>query len=110
MNTLNTLSNQYIWLPDFSASKKYVTDALLLSKKINFKKRIANAYNNMGNLADRQSNSSETLKYQLAALKIREEIGDKIGIGASYNNIGIFYLDQGNYRRSRGQQQVDQPS
>ena len=97
VNTLNTLSNQYIWLTDFQASKKYAVDALLLSQKINFKKGIANAYNNMANLANRQSNSFETLKYQLAALKIREEIGDKIGIGASYNNIGIFYLDQGNY-------------
>ena len=62
VNTLNVLSTQLGRNANYSESKKYADDALLLAEKLNFKKGIADSYNNTGNVYQRQGNYSEALK------------------------------------------------
>jgi tetratricopeptide (TPR) repeat protein len=71
--------------------------ALALAQNLNFKKGIAESYNNIGVIYYSQGNYPEALKNYFAALKIREEIGNKNSIATSYNNIGVIYYSQGNY-------------
>jgi tetratricopeptide (TPR) repeat protein len=96
VNTLNALSLQLTRKANYSESKKYADDALLLAQKLNFKKGIANAHLTMGNYYFYQESYPEALKFFLAALKMSEEIGSKQEIANSYNNVGLIYLNQDN--------------
>ncbi len=55
-----------------------------------------NAYNNIGDVNDDQSDYPEALKNNFAALKIYQEIVDKRGLAKTFNNIGTIYTEQGN--------------
>jgi len=74
---------------------KYATPALELAEKLNFKKGIADALNNIGYVHNASGDRSGALKYYYKSLKIREEIGDKEGIAGSFNNIAVIYNNQG---------------
>ena len=108
VNTLNDIAWEYTNTGNYPDAKKYADNALLLSKKTNFKKGEAKAYHNIGIIYYYQGNYPEALKNYFASLKINEEIlnslpngegqgGAKKGIAASYNNIGVIYKEQGNY-------------
>src|SRR5690606_31829385 len=68
-----------------------------ISKKLDFKKGEANAYNIIGIMYAYKSNYPEAMKNFSAALKVWKEIGNKRGIADSYNHIGSIYEYQGNY-------------
>ncbi|MEP7171192.1 MAG: tetratricopeptide repeat protein, partial [Bacteroidota bacterium] len=97
VNILNDLSGKFWQTGDYTRARQYADDALAISKKIAFKKGIANAYNIIGIIYQDQGNYPDALKNYFASLKMREEIGDKKGIAFSYNNIGTIYQEQGNY-------------
>lgn len=97
VNSLNALSKQNIDISDFVMAKQYADSALELAKKLNYKKGIANAHNNIGIVYKNQGNYPEALENYLASLKINEEIGDKKSIAHVYNNMGIVYQSMGNY-------------
>lgn len=97
INSLNALS-ELLWQTDCNAEAKiYAGEALLLSKKISFKKGKAMALRNMGIIEFRTSNYPEALKNHLAALKLNEEIRNKNGMSSNHNGIALCYLKQGNY-------------
>ncbi|MBN4049707.1 tetratricopeptide repeat-containing sensor histidine kinase, partial [Bacteroidales bacterium AH-315-N07] len=75
----------------------YAEQQLRLSKKLNFERGKATAYNDIGIINDIQGNFSKALESHLKSLKINEKTGDKKGIAVSYNNIGIFHWNKGNY-------------
>jgi tetratricopeptide (TPR) repeat protein len=58
-------------------------------------KYIANAFNNIGFLAQQQGDVAKALEYYHKSLKIQEEIKNKEGIARSLNNIGFIYKNQG---------------
>ena len=66
------------------------------SLKTFYLKRLAEAYNNTGYLANLQGDIPKALEYHHKSLKIREEIKDKKGIAGSLNNIGLIYSKQDN--------------
>jgi tetratricopeptide (TPR) repeat protein len=94
---LYIVCNEYRLHGEYDKGLPYGKKALTLAKNLDFKKGIANAYTNIGNIYTMQGNYPEALKMLFDALEKGEEIKDKNGISASFNNIGIIYLQQGNY-------------
>ncbi len=76
------------------ADKNASTAPNITLKKF-FLKHLANAFNNMGFLAEQQGDIPKAWEYYNKCLKIDEEIKDKSGIGNSLNNIGFIYQLQG---------------
>ncbi|HYV92667.1 MAG TPA: tetratricopeptide repeat protein [Chitinophagales bacterium] len=74
---------------------KYAMPALQLAEKLNYKKGMANACNNIGYAYGNQMNSSKALEYFKKSLVIQEEIGDKEKIALSFNNIAEVYNNRG---------------
>lgn len=95
VNTFNGLSLEIQRTANYSVSKKYADDALLLAEKINFKKGIAVSHVNIGNIYRAQGNYSDALKSFLASIKISEELGDKQTTASAYNGIGLVFRFQG---------------
>lgn len=75
----------------------YSKKAVSLSKKIGYKKGLAQAYNDMGILYfDKELYDSSVVLYE-EALKIREQLGDQHGEAKLYNKLGIVYQKRGNF-------------
>ncbi len=74
--------------------------ALLLSQQLNFKKGVANSYNNIGHIYFIQGDYSKALENLHKALKIDEELKNKKGMSTRLGNIGNVYKDQGNYLKA----------
>lgn len=62
-----------------------------LAEKINYKKGLAWAYNNIGITYKNMGKGKEALEHHMQALKIREELGNKKEISSSFNNLGNTY-------------------
>ena len=97
VNTLNSLSRQYSNISSTELAMQYAQQALQHSEKLQYKKGIANAYNNTGIVYWNKGTFEKALDNFLKSLKIKLETGDKQGIANSYNNIGLVYWNQGNY-------------
>jgi signal transduction histidine kinase/uncharacterized protein HemY len=95
VNTLTLLTRQVYLTGNYDTTLLYANQSKALAEKINFKKGIANAYNNIGNVYFAQGNYPEALKNHSASLKIQTEINYKLGIASSENNIGNIYFYQG---------------
>ncbi len=100
VNHLNQLTRECELKGYFDNGLNYGKDALELSSKLNCKKGIANASNNVGNIHLAQGNYFDALKNYFASLKIRYALGEKQSIASSYNNIGNVYNNQGNYQEA----------
>jgi len=72
----------------------YASQALALSKKLNYKKGTAVAYSRLGLALGRKGNDPESLKNLYLALKLFEEIGEKEGIANTLGQIGATYLNR----------------
>src|SRR3954469_6455578 len=70
---------------------KYAIPALELAEKIEYKKGIADASNNIGYVLNNNGDKNKALEFHYKSLKIREEIRDKEGIASSLNNIAVIY-------------------
>jgi len=76
---------------------KYGEQALQLATKLDLKKEIAQANNNLGLNYQHMSDYPKALGYYFQALKTDEEIGYKKGSARVMGNIGIVYKIQGDY-------------
>lgn len=102
VNILNELAWHNIQIANYNTSLMYAKAAKSLAKKLDFKKGIVSAYNNIGIVCSLQGNYPEALKNNLASLKIVEEtstgsVKDLQGLAASYINTGVIYSNQRNY-------------
>ncbi|MEP6675726.1 MAG: sensor histidine kinase [Ferruginibacter sp.] len=76
---------------------KYGNKAIELGKQFNFKKGIAQAYNDLGIIYyDRQDFDTAIFLYQ-QAFPIRMELKDDKGVAALYNKIGIVYQKEAKF-------------
>lgn len=96
VNILNSLTESLWESGDFRSALSNANEALSLAETINFKKGIANAYNNIGFINKRQGNYIMALENYSIALKIYEEIKLKKDIINTNNNIANVYSLQGN--------------
>src|SRR5690554_5312884 len=97
VDRMNILAHLLTRERQFELATNYVQKAKKISKKLDFKKGEANAYNIIGIMYAYKSNYPEALKNFSAALKVWKEIENKRGIADSYNHIGSIYEYQGNY-------------
>jgi signal transduction histidine kinase len=100
VNCLNSLSSEYSKISDYKMSMQYAESALVLANTLDYKKGIADSYNNIGGVYWRQGSYQVALEHFLASLKIFEEIGDKVGIAGANLNIGYVYWIQDNYHEA----------
>ncbi len=93
---LNSLSYKLI---DFDTTKSlyYGTEARNLSVKLNFKRGLANAYNNIELLYYNLGRYKKALENAHYSLSVFVEINDSVGISMLLGNIGNIYMDNGNY-------------
>jgi len=93
---LYRLSREY-WNSNLDTSMMYAVKVLLLSKAINYKTGIGNAFSSMGVIYWYRGDYERALSHNEKALAIRQESGNKAAVAKSYNNIGLVYDDQGNF-------------
>ncbi len=74
---------------------KYAQESFELAEKLEYKKGMANAQNNMAYSYNNDGNPSLALQFYKNSLAIREELNDSVGIGLSLNNVGDIYETQG---------------
>lgn len=82
---------------DLKQAMFYTNKQLKIAQKINFKKGIALACNNLGSIYDNQSDNVQALKYYKESLRISKEIGDKYTEADASGNIGSIYGKQSNF-------------
>ena len=100
INTLNTLSRQFLNTGDYEEALRYADQAQLLAKEHNDKMELGNAYSNKGVIFWYLGESDKALENHLQAIKIRNQCVDIQGVANSYNNIGLVYLSLSDYERS----------
>lgn len=98
VDALNAISWELLYKSD--EADKYLSLAFELAKKLNYKKGLAQTYNDMGALASIKSNQKDALKYYIESLKLKEELKDERGIGISYINIGQIYSSQDQFKQA----------
>lgn len=82
---------------DYIVSRKYAMDELTLAQKINNKKWIAQAWNDIGIAYSKLNFIDSALNCYNKSLSIRRELNDKSLIGSSLSKIGLMQYNIGNY-------------
>ncbi len=80
--------------------------ALLLARQLNFRKGIAQAYNDIAIIYIDKANFRSAINYLNEAMKIRQQLNDSVGIAALYNKLGIIAQKQGRLKDAL-QNQID---
>ncbi|MBS1510005.1 MAG: tetratricopeptide repeat protein [Bacteroidetes bacterium] len=96
VKSYNELTWQYRTV-DRDKAIAYGNKAAELGKELNFKKGIAQAYNDMGILYYDKQDFAAAIKLYNQAFQIRSEMKDDKGVAALYNKIGIVYQKEGHY-------------
>ncbi len=96
INLTNRIASDYMYI---NPEKIYdfANDALKQSEKINYKKGIAQAFNNLGIYYRTKGVYDFAIDYTFNSLSIMEDIKDSKGIARCYNLIGIIYYYLENY-------------
>jgi serine phosphatase RsbU (regulator of sigma subunit)/tetratricopeptide (TPR) repeat protein len=101
-NTLNEIGRTY--LREFNDVKKigeYGNKELTLSRKLNYKKGIAQAMINIAIMCRTVTNNYDlALYYDRAALKLMREIGNKKGEAIALGNMGLSFSEKGDYKQA----------
>ena len=97
VNTLNLLSSQLWRTTNSPQGMKYAEEAIILAKRLHFKRGMATSNGNIGLYYYFNGNYSEALNNYFIALKLAEEIGNKQEIHNCYRRIGVINEEQGNY-------------
>ncbi|MBI2968935.1 MAG: sensor histidine kinase [Bacteroidetes bacterium] len=99
INFLNEQSSS-LYRNNPELARKYADSALTLSEKINFKKGLGEAYQNIGIAFDMHGYCDSAISYFLQSLKIFETNGNLSGQSASLNNIGEANRKLGRYGKA----------
>ncbi len=85
---------------DTAKSEAYGNEALRISLKLDFKRGIGAAYNNLGGLYEIKGDDVKALQYYNLALVAKRANKDRKGTASTLNNIGIIYKKQEYFERS----------
>ncbi|HLY26763.1 MAG TPA: tetratricopeptide repeat protein, partial [Aggregatilineales bacterium] len=88
-------------LSDYPLARKYLEQALALSREIGDRVDEAATLNNLGNVARYEDKYEEARTYLEDALSIRRESGDRRGEEAVLNNLGEVAREEGNLTGAR---------
>jgi len=97
---LNDAAAQYIMANNSEPAMQCANEALVLAKKLNYKRGLAKVYANAGSAHRLKGNYTEAVKNFLLVLKLKEEMGDKKGIASAHNYLGIVYNNQNNFEEA----------
>jgi signal transduction histidine kinase len=97
VNLLNNLSQRYLRGDQYNDAKRYAGDALVLARKLNFKRGLATAHFQLGEADRRLGNFDEALYNLRTALAMRKENNESRGIAVCHHSIGWIYDNMGNY-------------
>lgn len=98
-NRVNLL-NEIAWELKFDDPKTaiaHLDSALVLSKKLGFKKGEGNALNYRGVVADIHGEPDVAIDFFQKSRKIREQLGDRTGVAKLLNNIANVKENKGDY-------------
>ncbi len=96
VNLLNKIASDIFFI-ETDSMYSFANEALEIAENIDYKKGIAEAYNNLGIYYRENGLYDEASKYHFRSLEIMESIGDKNGIARCYNLIGIIYYYLSDY-------------
>jgi tetratricopeptide (TPR) repeat protein len=96
VNLLNKIASDIFFI-ETDSMYSFANKALEIAENIDYKKGIAEAYNNLGIYYRENGLYDEASKYHFRSLEIMESIGDKNGIARCYNLIGIIYYYLSDY-------------
>lgn len=101
VNAMNQLSKVF-WLENPEFSIENGNKALILSRKIKYKKGEAEAINNIGGAYYYLNDFVTALEHFVKSLQLRKKIGDKKDIIIALNNLGIVQESLNNYEQALG--------
>jgi tetratricopeptide (TPR) repeat protein len=96
VNVLNKIADGLLYV-DYNQIEIYANQALQLSEEIDYKKGIAESYNNLAIYFREFGVYEQSIDYLFKSLKIMEEINNQAGVARCYNLIGIIYYYLTNY-------------
>jgi signal transduction histidine kinase len=99
VNLLNNVANEYRTSNPFKALD-YCEEAQKYARKLGYKRGIAEAVSNMGNINIQQGNYDRAIEHYLEALKIYEELVEPRHIAFTVNELGNTYSRRGNIRQA----------
>ncbi len=88
---LNALGLVYFYSGDVESAIEKISESLVISEKIEYRKGIADSSFFLGHIYGSQGDYSTALQNYKRALDICEEIGEKACLARAANNIGIIY-------------------
>jgi len=89
-----------LYISDPEKSENYAKQAFAITKKLGYRKGIANSCLMMGHCYHVRDEYDKTIEYYHKALKINEEIGNKHGVANSCISIGAVYDKQSDFDKS----------
>lgn len=98
--TYNKLGFELIWVGEFDKAIPYINNGLELSKKIGFKKGMANSFNGLGVIYRNKGEHKKALQNYFSSLQLAIEMESKSMMGSLYSNIGRVYANLGDYPKS----------
>ncbi len=96
VHLLNDLGWEYKY-DDINKARQHLQESIALSKKINFKKGAAQAFNNLGVVAAIHGDIEQAMANYEQALSLRRELNDRKGVASLYNNLGNLQEEKGDY-------------
>ncbi|WP_300566213.1 ATP-binding protein [Flavobacterium sp.] len=99
VNSLLLLSTDLIQY-DIEKARRYATEAIKISQKINLSKTEANGYLVLSKIHRAQNNTSTALNNIITAIKIFQRLNNKPGLANSYFELGYLYKDIEDYQKS----------
>lgn len=102
VRALNQLAVNYYFVSNMAQSQRYLTQSLVKSEKIGYKRGKAVANTILGSVSMYQNNNASTLDYSYRALHLYTEINDTTcqNFISNLNNIATVYKQSGVYDKS----------
>lgn len=98
-NALALLSSELIQY-DAEKAELYATQAISLSRKIQYPKAEAEAFLALSKIYRQQKNSLQALNKTITAIRIYERLKNKTGLANSYFELGYIYKEISNYGKA----------
>ncbi len=97
VNTLNNLFKTELSIGNLPLADSLAKITLKLAEKLDFKRGIAYAYINIGNVCYSTGNYKDALTNFSESMKVAEASANKLGIANAYGGLGNAHRAQGNY-------------